>query len=419
MGNVSGECRLYLVKRHKTYWAMHDVPAALQKVHGKRLSRSLQTHDLATARRLAAALWAHEWSRLVDNATDAKADEAEARFYAEMVKKAKGDEEREHLMDHIARLAEARYVAAKSDEDRKAALDWNAAAQGRLTATTEHIETWLAGLHDKPATITQKRRIVDLFATAFPWLEKIEARAAQAWFAEVARREEMAAPTFDRYLSSVRGYWRYLIDTGIIEANPLRDIQRPKSVRKVQSWVPFKPTEVVTLHAAARTAGDAELADLIEMAMWSGARIDELGSLKVPEVDLKVGAFKIADAKTAAGVREVPIHAKLLPTIKRLIGDRKSGYVLDRPRAGTATRRSKAVGERFGALKTKLGYSDRHVFHSIRKTVTTLLENAGVPENVAADIIGHEKPRITYGVYSGGASLEVKRAALGKLRYPK
>jgi hypothetical protein len=45
---------------------------------------------------------------------------------------------------------------------------------------------------------------------------------------------------------------------------------------------------------------------------------------------------------------------------------------------------------------------EAHVFHSISKTVVTLLENAGVSENVAADIVGHEKPRITYGLYSGG-----------------
>ena len=35
------------------------------------------------------------------------------------------------------------------------------------------------------------------------------------------------------------------------------------------------------------------------------------------------------------------------------------------------------------------------------------LSNAlGISENLAADIVGHEKPRITYGLYSGGSSLE-------------
>ncbi len=40
-------------------------------------------------------------------------------------------------------------------------------------------------------------------------------------------------------------------------------------------------------------------------------------------------------------------------------------------------------------------------------------------ENVAADIIGHDKPTMTYGLYSGGNSLKVKQAAIEKLNYGK
>ena len=43
--------------------------------------------------------------------------------------------------------------------------------------------------------------------------------------------------------------------------------------------------------------------------------------------------------------------------------------------------------------------------------------NAGVPENVVADIVGHEKTTMTYGLYSGGLSLVVKHEALNKLAY--
>jgi integrase len=79
--------------------------------------------------------------------------------------------------------------------------------------------------------------------------------------------------------------------------------------------------------------------------------------------------------------------------------------------------RSNAIGKRFGRLKRLAGFGKSKVFHSIRKTVVTQLENAGVSANLAADIVGHEKPLITYGLYSGGATLAVKRAALKKLRY--
>jgi len=39
-------------------------------------------------------------------------------------------------------------------------------------------------------------------------------------------------------------------------------------------------------------------------------------------------------------------------------------------------------------------------------------------KGVAADIIGHEKTTMTYELYSGGASLEVKRKAIEQIVYP-
>jgi len=40
-----------------------------------------------------------------------------------------------------------------------------------------------------------------------------------------------------------------------------------------------------------------------------------------------------------------------------------------------------------------------------------------IKENVVADIVGHEKTTMTYGLYSGGLSLAVKHEALDKLTY--
>ena len=72
----------------------------------------------------------------------------------------------------------------------------------------------------------------------------------------------------------------------------------------------------------------------------------------------------------------------------------------------------------FGLLKTRLGFGPEHVFHSIRKTVATLLEDAQCPEGIAADIIGHDKPTMTYGLYSGGSSIATRREWIEKaVRY--
>lgn len=195
-----------------------------------------------------------------------------------------------------------------------------------------------------------------------------------------------------------------------IEARQAKQ-KSPRSNRQ-----PFEPNDVVKLLNAAIERGGDDLADLIRLGMWTGCRIEELCVLKVEEV--KDGYFSISDAKTKAGWRDVPIHRELAQTMARLIEGSKDGYVLSGLSAKTKYKRpSDAIGKRFGKLKTKMGFGKQHVFHSIRKTAVTILENAGVPENVVADIVGHEKTTMTYGLYSGGLSLAVKHEALDKLAY--
>ena len=80
-------------------------------------------------------------------------------------------------------------------------------------------------------------------------------------------------------------------------------------------------------------------------------------------------------------------------------------------------KRSVQVGKRFSRVKTTLGFDGHHDFHSIRKTVSTQRERAGVSEGISADILGHEKQTMTYALYSGRSSLEQKAAAVGLIDY--
>jgi integrase len=150
--------------------------------------------------------------------------------------------------------------------------------------------------------------------------------------------------------------------------------------------------------------------------MWTGCRIEELCSLKCSEVSGE--SFVVAEAKSAAGNRTVPIHSRLKPLLTYLSSTSSDGYVLSGLSFNKFGNRSNAIGKRFGRLKSALGFGPQYVFHSIRKTVATKLENALVPESVSADILGHDKPTMTYGIYSGGTSLAVRIKAIEKLTYP-
>jgi integrase len=291
-------------------------------------------------------------------------------------------------------------------------------ATGALVPLDAHLDEYLATLSNEKKSVDMRRSSIRKFATVFPYVSDVARREVQKW-ANKKMQDGAKLATVQRELSELRGYWRYLQSLSLVPEDALPfdrlSLPRAQKVERAGERKPFAPENVVKLLNAARANKDDQLSDLIELGMWTGARLEELCALKIDRVTKDV--LKIEDAKTSAGWREVPVHSKLKPAVKRLLRASKDGFLLSGLTLNKYGDRSNAIGKRFGHLKTDHGYGASHVYHSIRRTVATILENAGVPENVSADILGHEKPRITYGLYSGGSSLAVKREAIEKLKY--
>jgi integrase len=187
--------------------------------------------------------------------------------------------------------------------------------------------------------------------------------------------------------------------------------------RKSESWIPFLPAELESIYDVAVEKEDDDLVHLIKIGAYSGARIEELCSLKIEHLNFEQKTMTIVDAKTDAGNRIVPIHTRIFSLVKKLSKESGNEFLFSKLTANKYEDRSNAIGKRFGRIKKDLGFSKKHVFHSIRKTFTTALEQAGVPESITADIVGHDKQTMTYGVYSGGSSLEQKRKAVAKVKF--
>ena len=151
------------------------------------------------------------------------------------------------------------------------------------------------------------------------------------------------------------------------------------------------------------------------MAAHTGARIEELCSLKLEQV--LADRFKIEDAKTEAGWRIIPIHDDIKQLVACLKDESTGGYLISGLTFNQYQDRSNAIGKRFGRLKTSLGYGNDYVFHSFRKGLARQLEAHGVPENVSARLLGHEISTMTYGLYSGGLPFEVLHEAIMKVSF--
>jgi integrase len=425
---------LYLEQRRRRWYACHDIPANLQGTIGRRrFVQSLETEDRKTAQRRAAIL-AVRWLSEIEKARTGTPDhlEKDALYWRkvledipEELKEVAEEAMVQELRATVDRAAAAAGIVDDSDPayeelpefadiQRKIAI-----ATGKLVRLDEHLEEYLATLSNEAKTVDMKRSSILKFCHEFPYIQDVKRKEVQRWVNKQGQ-EGKAIATIRRSLSELRGYWAYLVSIEAASENnmPFEKLAMPKASKKDRNGEdrkPFKPAEVVKLLNAAEERGDRDLADLIRLGMWTGARIEELCALKMSKVG--DGYFDIEDAKTKAGWRQVPIHSELETTMGRLMGASRDGYVLSGLLPNKYGDRSNAIGKRFGRLKADLGFGPGHVFHSIRKTVATLLDNAGVPENVAADILGHDKPTMTYGLYSGGASLETKRKALELLDY--
>ena len=198
------------------------------------------------------------------------------------------------------------------------------------------------------------------------------------------------------------------------ELPKVRAKDKAESARKA-----FTTEEIESLYAAAKLSGNDTLCDLIMLGSYTGCRIEEIAQLREDSIITVEGirTFKISDSKTVAGIREIPIHPSLAEVVDRLIDKSTDGFLLPSSSGNKYGIRSDPHSKAFSRLKTAQGFGSRHVFHSVRAMVVTLLVCAGVPGPTVANIVGHETGLVTFDVYDEGASPKQKQAALSNLDF--
>jgi integrase len=414
----------HLVKRYNTYFAVLYVPKEIQYIIGKaKFSKSTGTDNKRLAETIA-QVYVMGWKAEIESARSKSDDPMiqSAKDIRKLLKSSPAHLVQDAIDEEIAKLNLAK-KEIHAEIFEQIATGKNQYLEDVLKNWKKHEED--RGLSQK--NIDQMFSDIQIMTTQFPTAPLITAKSVDLWIRHIAKKGKLSASSVTRIIGSSKNFFKYLQFIKEIpqtEPNPfivpvefkISNKPNSKSVNKTQSWLPFSPKEIVSLYKI--TLGENQkLADLILIAMYTGARIEEICSLLCKDVDIKQESITIVDSKTEAGERTIPIHPFIKDRLEELIDDSTDDYLLSGLTKNKYGDRANALGQRFGRLKTRQKFSSRYVFHSIRKTFTTMLENAGVGENLAADIVGHEKPRITYGLYSGGASLEVMREAIKKVSY--
>ncbi len=231
----------------------------------------------------------------------------------------------------------------------------------------------------------------------------------------------LSPATLNRHAAALKSLWNWSVRRGLCEGlNPF-DGHRQQLRRGVNSlgYEPWENHELRTLLEPGPKR--RELHEVMLVAMHSGMRLNEIASLAW--CDLKerdsVHYFNVKDAKTQAGIREVPVHVALdwlLKRPKRHLSERI--WPTFNPE-GPGKKPGADASREFSYFKTARGFASRtKTFHSFRKNVVGQWEELGVPQTEVAQVVGHEKVGITYSTYGQGVRLRRMAEIVGMISYP-
>jgi site-specific recombinase XerC len=318
----------HLERRHLTWFATVYIPRPLQATLGKKLSRSLGTHDLPEAQRrrhravaefqdrIAAARKAASGDRSGDSST-ASVLMAEAMAEREHWRSSDGGED-----DVGSMVISDRAEAIEASHGEAAALAYSRVASGLSTPIAHHVTGWLGEAQYPARSQVQHRGTV---AELERWcakagvstdLESVTREVAGRFIAALVSAKAARA-TVNRKLSTLRAYWSWLHHRGHTASDPWTGQRLARGRLAQEHEAEVRPVTDAELQSLLTSGADTVLADFILIAALSGARVESIAQLQVR--DCQGGLFNIRRDKTRSGTRKVPIHSGLTALIDRRI----------------------------------------------------------------------------------------------------
>lgn len=212
-------------------------------------------------------------------------------------------------------------------------------------------------------------------------------------FLALLRRGSLGASSVARLLSTLRGWFRFLVRERIVETNPLRDLAARR--RAVTLPKTLTKQEVVRLLDMPAGSSPEERRDraMLELLYASGLRVSELTGLDVSQLDLSGGFLRIAGK--GAKERVVPMGeaarglvADYLTHVRPvLLKGRSSGKVFISRRGRALTRQ--AFWKLLRQRARRAGITKRISPHMLRHSFATHLLEGGADLRAVQTMLGH------------------------------
>jgi integrase/recombinase XerD len=205
--------------------------------------------------------------------------------------------------------------------------------------------------------------------------------------------EYFSEKSINRYISSLRSFFKFLESEKFIISNPLENIESARTPRTLPECLTYE--EIDSLLSRPDINNKLELRDraLMELMYAAGLRVSEVLNLEISDVNFSEGYVRIFGKGSKE--RIVPVNETALLYINRYIGNcrniiknDKSGSTLFLNHRGGKMSRM-AVWDIIKKYSIKAGIDKQIHPHTLRHSFATHLLEGGADIRIIQELLGH------------------------------
>ena len=231
-------------------------------------------------------------------------------------------------------------------------------------------------------------------------------------YLNVRLQKKLSSRTSARFLSCVRGFYRYLLRENRISENPVALVDNPKLSRPLPKSL--SETDVEALLAAPDLSDPIGLRDrtMLEVLYACGLRVTELVELTMPQINLRQNVVRVMGKGSKE--RLIPMGEEAAAWLARylrearpvLLNNMPDDVVFPSSRAQPMTRQTFWYRIKHWALVA--GIKKELSPHTLRHAFATHLLNHGADLRVVQLLLGHSDLSTTQ-IYTHVAKLRMKQ----------
>lgn len=272
----------------------------------------------------------------------------------------------------------------------------------------DYVEEYLKHLADERQlsrhTVDAYRRDLSAFraflteyygTTSWTW-ESVDRLSVRAYLGHLTQRS-LKPRTIARKLSATRSFFRFLHRTGVVSANPARQVRAPRQGRTLPAYLSQNEMErlfeLAGVRAAVHRWRAARDNALVELLYSAGLRLSEVHSLNLSDLDRTNAQLKVRGKGRKE--RVVPVGRVALEALRTYENERERRFGVISPgdplfvaknQARLSRRQIQRVVKRFIGMAAEEGGLSTH---SVRHSFATHLLDEGADLMAIKELLGH------------------------------